>query len=268
MGIGTPTLLVNPNTASGTGISSGAFDTNAADETSTSAPAGALVGVYVSGADISDYATAIVDNQGNTYDVTAIPGSGSIISAAVGSLIAPAGGLSSGTEFKVTNHSGGAWVMLGAFYATGINSATPDKTGYIQGPSASTTFSSAITTGTLSQANELVVGFSAAVSVDFGSSYTPGVSFANFGLTLNGVAMDYQVVDSTGSVSYQPSWQASSTYLGLLLTFEGSSSSDSLANSQKMIFMRDWPAKLFKPVRKLFKPRRPKLIRPEPSFVF
>ena len=39
---------------------------------------------------------------------------------------------------------------------------------------------------------------------------------------------------------------------------------DTLANSQKMIFMRDWPSKLFKPVRKLLRPK-PKLT---PAFVF
>lgn len=36
---------------------------------------------------------------------------------------------------------------------------------------------------------------------------------------------------------------------------------------QSVIFMRDWPARLFKPVRKLLKARRPRLILPEPSFV-
>jgi hypothetical protein len=110
-----------------------------------------------------------------------------------------------------------------AEYFTGIATSSPlDVTGTLgSGTSTTNTPITGIATGTLSQANEIVLGI-VGISSSF-SNYASNSPFTN--LTASGsstaVAWGYDIVSSTSSVTYAPQWTTARPYGANVVTFKG-----------------------------------------------
>lgn len=109
--------------------------------------------------------------------------------------------------------------VLHAVSITGIKSVSPlDKTNSSVGSSTSASTAS----GTLSQANEIII---AGAFVDSGSAYAANSPFTNSYNNTNSVSqfftLDYDIVSATTTVTHAPSWTGSAPYNAVLATFIG-----------------------------------------------
>jgi hypothetical protein len=78
-----------------------------------------------------------------------------------------------------------------------------------------------ISTGTLAQAKEFIFGF--VVPYDTLGSITDATGFTRFdiGASYRDWLVEYQVVNSTSSVTWNPSWGTQTPYAWVLLSFKG-----------------------------------------------
>jgi hypothetical protein len=185
-------------------------------------PAGALglVAVVSSGVVSSNNVTGVTDGTNSYTRAAQQQGSGS--SDAELWYVANAAAVSSGTNFTVSYSGTTNGLCLASAFVTGILTVTPlDKTAL--GPGTATTSPSAAT-GTLTKSNEVIFGVffgggSAMSNAPGFTSLTPlQTNSTNSNAFMN---FAYQVVASTGSVTYAPT-QASANNTSLLVaSFEG-----------------------------------------------
>jgi hypothetical protein len=181
--------------------------------TTGDAPAGSLIFAFVGASNGSpDTITALTDSAGNTYTLAAqSAGAAGFFNTSIW-FCNDALHLPVGSTFTATTASAGTYVIA-AGYALGY-SGGKDKTTV---NSAITGTSASLASGVLTVANELVVAavYNQAASV----VYTEGAGFATL---INHASFDFawQIVSSTASVSYAPSWNTATNFTAVLATFE------------------------------------------------
>jgi hypothetical protein len=212
--IGTPTQL-------GVGTSStGVINiTTAADS-----PPGTLVVVATFGnaGSASFSATDSVSNCGGAYPAIA----NSAISGAAGMGVfycSVTSDLPNGGVITVNCGCSGD-VSATAFSVSGIATSSPlDQTGSITHGGTSSTSATATTTGTLSQASEIVVGVTG-VGSGYTSGWTQGAGFTSIGGetgNTKNIFTAYQVVSATTSISWTSSWTGAASYQSIVFSFIG-----------------------------------------------
>lgn len=215
--ISTPTNL-------GTATSSSGAATSLSITTGATVPAGAtiLLATYLTLVSSSGSAgvTSISDSAGNTY--TAVDSGAAVKNTAVGGpmvcyIANNVNQLNSGSSITINFASGQQSILMAASYVTGLTASPVDK---INNSTVSTTGSGAtVSTGTLSQPSEIVIGMMAALdqtSLSFtqASGFTTMTGPANVSNSnLSGFQWGYQIVSSTSSVSYTPSASLSGTFV-------------------------------------------------------
>ena len=227
MPIGTPTSLGSFR-SSNNPTSSNTFTT------STNLPGGACAFVWFAGGGNSSQAFHVssVSDGTNTYSQAYGIQNTSGANIDVELWIAPnCLAVSSGATITVSLSASpggsGSGCNIGAFYVTGLASIPTDKTAN----SLSNTATPSVTTGTLSQANEIVFGSS--FNEDATPSYTESSGFTNLFASIasagQAAALSYQIVSSTSSVTYAPTWSATGivSVTTIIVSFEGGSSSAS-----------------------------------------
>ncbi len=210
MTIGTPLSL-------GTGSASGAGATTINITTANNIAAGDLVfcGFHAGGASLPSLSSVSVGSNTLARAVNVTSG------ATVVELwyVANAAAVAAGQTMTVTFSAlvgGGPAAEACAGTVSGIATSLPlDKTA----SQATITTSPSVSSGTLSQASEIAIGFAVQ-----NSTYTESAGFANLNnVTQSGdvAELSYQVVASTASVTYAPTWSGSALAETLLATFKG-----------------------------------------------
>lgn len=223
MAIGTPVQL---GTKTGT---SGAASTLIIT-TGANAPAGNLINVFASCGTTSTTITGVTDSAGNTYT----PGTAIVSVGSNGRInhfyCANPVLLSSGGTITVTYGSTSGSKYASAISTSGLATTTPlDKEG--AGSQSSSALSASVATGTLNQADELILGF---VHCDNGGgdTFTEASGFtANSLASINptgALHSGYQIVSSTSTVTYAPSWNVLRGYEGNVVSFKMASAADTL----------------------------------------
>lgn len=218
--IGTPVTL-------GSTVSSAATRSSATHTTTAAIPAGSLAIVAVfapfGGAQtissISDGTNSYASAVTNAYD-----GSTQLVAAIYYKENAAA--VSSSATITVT-FSGSTITqptVISALYVTGVQTSSPlDKTNSGT-TSAGTTYASG-TTGALTQANEIAIGFigeyNASVTITEGSGFTTLNSPRQGSGSNYNANLAYQIVSATTALNYQPSTSANTYGKALIATFKG-----------------------------------------------
>lgn len=206
MAIGTPVQL-------GTGSGNGGSHVIT---TVANCPAGNLI-VISTCLSLTSSIASIVDSAGNTYtildSVTGNPGL--FVSYCANCLNLPSGG-----TITLTTSSGGTAQRSTAMCVSGIATSSPVDTSNHTATGSAATSATSVSTGTLAQASELVVGVSTFVTAI--SGYTPGGSFTAIGgvSTSSGVQNAYQIVSAATAVAYAPSWTTASNYRTDIVSFK------------------------------------------------
>lgn len=194
--------------------------------TTSTAPTGSTVVVGISLNTNNGLTVASVNDGTNTYtkiDSTGVIGSLSEISLWYATLAAP---LSSGAKITATlsgaySGSGNACVMDAA-YMTGLAATPLDKFAHV---SSSSGTSLSVSTGILSQATELIIGFGGDISGLGSTVYNGASGFNNVNkgsAASSGVsALDWKIVSATSSISFNPSWGSAIRMGGVVATFKG-----------------------------------------------
>ncbi len=132
-----------------------------------------------------------------------------------------ASAVSSGASLTATisgSLAGGAPALsLQALRVSGIIAAPLDAVN----SQVATTSTPTVATGVLAKANEIVVG---GAFNDASTAETPPAGFTALSTTSQsgyGTSQDYKVVNSTGSVTYNPTWGGSGHCITLVATFKG-----------------------------------------------
>lgn len=185
-----------------------------------SCPAGDIVVAMAVWETISVSANALSDSGSNTWSSNIDTNATSGLRASMLSYSVLTTGLTGGTStitfpFSASQSSG----AVGAMCITGAVVTTLDTHNNIVNGIASTT-ATTVSTGTLGNATEAVVGL---IATNTGTSYSCGGSFSletnhNGGVSA-GIAMCAQAVSSNASVSFAPSWTNSSTYISNVVSF-------------------------------------------------
>ena len=215
--IGTPTQL-------GVGT---ATNGNISITTGADAPPGSLI-IVVASATNTHALSGVADNAGNcasAYSAAANSTQSGAVTLGVyyclTTIDLPSGGVISVTLNSSHNMSATAFAVT-----TGIAASPLDKSGTIQTATSGTSATST-STGALSQAVEIVVGV---LALDGGTSggFTPGGSFSSIGGELansKGAYVAYQIVNSTSSVAWAPSWSGSTDWQSSVYSFKGAAAS-------------------------------------------
>lgn len=204
MALGTPTSIGTRRVGAGT--------TTVVLTTTASVPAGAMIFVLAATPNGDTVAiSSCADSVGNTYTAgTSYTPGGSTDGRIRPFWVPNATALGSGGTITVTCSGTGEVKYLSACYVTGADTTTPlSDEGPGQGLGLSST---SISTGTLSNANCVVFGIIAGDNMNngafsSGTGFTTGVD--NAGGTRS--VISYQIVTSTASVTYNPSWVGNSS---------------------------------------------------------
>lgn len=135
---------------------------------------------------------------------------------------AGASAVSSGATLSVTFSGATSGVMVSAIRVSGILLSSPLDAAPAGATGSGTSLS--ISSGVLAQPKEILVG---ATTLNSNPTFTQSAGFTSVGSTLfnAGIATSasfaYQIVQSTSSVSYAPSWSSSQPYAGTLVSFKG-----------------------------------------------
>lgn len=196
-------VIVAPRSL-GSAQQSGSGNTTTVITTSAAINAGDVVVVFF--ADSSNLLTSVSgigDGSANSYALIKKQNGGSLSNIEMWAAV-NAVPLSSGTSITVTHGSTVASDanVAGAVAIAGLLRSSPtDATNGV-----ASTANPSLTTGTLSQANEIVLG----ASVRPGTSYGGAAGFTSlFDVTVPSgttLAADYVIVSSTASVTYTPIW--------------------------------------------------------------
>lgn len=185
---------------------------------------------------------------------------GTVFAAAYG-LLAPAVGVHLTFAAAWTNSVPFVWGFVPLKGVTQASVAAAFTNFVNNTATASTTISATITDGSSRPANNLDLAFvgdtGQAISLTTGQT-----DVGNKTTTVNDWDMSYGVGSASQAFGYSATIGATWAEIGLTVVGD----TFALSGSPR-IFMRDWPARLFQPVRKFLRPR--KLILPdEPEFAF
>jgi hypothetical protein len=204
MAIGTPRLLGTDTGSTSVSILIGA-----------AVNAGDLIVVVLKVANSATITTAS-DTAGDTFSI----GDNTAAVRSKYVYVANAAGMAAGSNITV-NFSASASASAVAFAVSGIANASPvDKTNNIA--TGTGTSATSVSTGTLAQADELVIGI-LANSTNI-TAFVPGGSFTTIS-TSTVLSTAYQIVASTAAVSWAPSWTSSTTYDSDVISFKGAAAS-------------------------------------------
>lgn len=213
MAIGNPVNL-------GTGTASGAGATTITISTLAAISAGDLITVWVTmgGSSLSTVSSI-------TVGTNTLIKADSVSSGGTGIELwykENASSVASTTNLTVTFSAlvgGGPGAEAGASTTSGV--LTASSLDLTPAGFAGTTNSPSISTGTLSQANEIVFG----VVYHAAGTYMTSAGFADINSVLNNVGdfdyFSYEIVASTASVTYNPSFSTSTITLAVVATFKG-----------------------------------------------
>jgi hypothetical protein len=193
--------------------------------TSVDAPAGSLIVVAVGCWDNQNSTIiSVTDSALNTYDI-AVQATAPSVSAPCGIAYClnstndlPSGGTITITQSGLVQAILGAWIVSGA---NGGLDAAP--AGVTPGAGAS---SVSISTGTLAQANEIVFGFvTTSQSISVLSNPSGFTELWNNTATPPGpidntMAFSYNIVSSTSTVTYNPSWTSAVNVASVMASFK------------------------------------------------
>lgn len=215
MSIGTPVNIGTNRVAAGS--------STATITTTTVVNSGDLILVIVNLATVSHTINSVTDSAGNTYTA-----GNDTSNATWGHRSRPfycpnARYLASGSTITVTFSGTGGVKYMNALSISGVSTSTTSSLD-VQGPgSAPDPFATSMTvaSGTLSQANEIAIGW---VFVGFsagGTGFTDGSGFTNVSNNVgtSRLSVSQQIVSSTSSVTYNPSGWANGYYGGNVITF-------------------------------------------------
>lgn len=215
MPIGTPVQLATfvANNISGNSIT-----------TTVDAPAGSLIIVFVSAwAGTNGTATTVIDSASNTYtlavqNVATVgqPYPGAIFYCLNSANDLPIGGTVTVSNSGSINQNVGIWKVSGA--NGGLDAI--NKT-FSSGTSLS------ISTGTLTSSSEIVFGGVGTAGSMTGYTIGSGFTELFFGFTgsMSAAGFGYQIVSSTTSVTWAPSWTGGGNKFGVLASFKATAGS-------------------------------------------
>ena len=210
MAIGTPTLV-------GTSIVSGSLTTSAAIVAGNLVVIG--VGFYIeTPTSVSDgtntYTAALGLNAGSRYGSLWYCANVQAVASGATVTISPSGG------------RGMAAVMA---QVSGVATTTPfDSTGAGgTNPTSGVSLLPSVTTGTLSQASEIVFAVASYGQSAGAPVYTESANFTNVGIAANTsgneafIALSYDIVSSTSAITYAPSLDRSASWVACAAPFTG-----------------------------------------------
>ena len=211
MAIGTPVELGVH--AQGTASTSNVLTTSAA------APAGDAIIVIIQLPITATTTPTVADTASNSYTVTTPQAFGVTGKLCVARCANPAA-LSSGSTITVS-WSGSGKSTIGACSVSGLDPTAPlDVTGTtVTGTGASAT----VSTGGLSQADEIVFGMVATSGTAGAFTQATGfTAFSSIGVGTGNIETrwGYKIVSSTSSVTYNPSWATSRIYGANVYSFK------------------------------------------------
>jgi hypothetical protein len=220
---GTPTQLF-----AGSNLTSGNPQTTTAD-----APIGSLIVVLIAAWNSSNgTVSSVTDSAGNTYTLAAqgaatvgIPYPSAIYFSSNTPNDLPNGGTITVTNSGAVNQSYGAWSVSGC--NGGLDTHTTGN--------ASGVTSSSLSTGALAQANEIVFGTTSTAGSLSGLANSAGFTEIAFAPSGNAMAGAYDVVSSTSSVTYNPSWSGSITVAQVLASFKATAAGGTATASQFLL---------------------------------
>lgn len=194
--------------------------TNVLTTSGFAAPPGSLIVVTVSFATVADTLTSVSDSAGNTYVVLENEtGTGIGVGWAYcvnSTTNLPIGGTITGT------FGGSVTTELTANYVTGIVLVGPVDVSAKTSNGLAATAAASVATGTLSQANEILFAVIGAPTtfgaVTFGGSWLAAIGA---GAATPALAVGYQIVASTASVAWAPTWVNAVNYVSDLISFKG-----------------------------------------------
>jgi hypothetical protein len=207
--VGTPTAIM----AVATGVTSG---TSA--PTNVDAPVGSLIVVSAALWNTPDgTVTGCTLSSGDTLTQAAQPAPASgAFNQSLWYVSNSAHDLPSGGSVTCTTSNGSAYA-LGAWKVSGANGGLDASVSSNSGNASSIT----IATGTLAYANEIVFGSERYTE----GTYTEGAGFTTLTNAANSVTAAYEIVSSTGSVTWAPSWSSGSNASGTVASFKATGAS-------------------------------------------
>lgn len=219
MPIGTPQkLILVSNSANSTHVT-----------VTSTAPAGSLIVVACAcWSSTNGVVSSVTDSQGNSYTIVQNAAAASVpYPGAIAYCLNSASTLTSGIDWisvtsTAVSQSTGAWSMSGA--NSGIDVSIPTTGFGIKGKT--------ISTGTLAQNNEIIFGLTATAGNLSGFTNSAGFTELAFGIAGSGNAFGfaYDIVSSTSSVSYSPTWTNNNNVALVLVSFKGLSVSSGIHN--------------------------------------
>jgi hypothetical protein len=193
--------------------------TNVLTTAGNACPTGSTIILFWSSVTTSSTLSSVADSAGNTWQTPIDNNTGNTVHLAFAYAVNTGSSLAIGGTITATN-SLSAGTNVGAICGGGLATSSPlDKSGLFQ-TGASATSATTNSTGTLTLANELIVG-GLAINNNSGT-ITCGGSFAKTVTSTTGpsFAICTLIVSSTASVGWNPSWVNANSYNDDLVTFE------------------------------------------------
>lgn len=214
MAIGTPLGLGTHNqVASGTNI----LTTSTND-----CPVGSFIIVYVSFTTIADTLSSVADSAGNSYTVLENE-LGTAIGIGIAYCISSTFDLPVGGTITATM-GGTVTSEIGASCVSGIAISSPIDVSAKTSNGLAATAAASVSTGTLSQPTEILFGLLACTAstgaITLGGSWNQLANSSSSASTPT-VTIAYQIVSSTASVAWAPTWSTARNYVTDLITVKG-----------------------------------------------
>lgn len=192
--------------------------TNILTTATNACAAGSLIVVQASYGTLADPLSSVVDSAGNTYQTPIDVISGTSIGSAWAYAINTSSNLPVGGTITAT-FAGANANAIQAVCIGGADTSTPLDKSNNTAQGTGTTSASTVSTGTLSNTAEVVLGTLANPTAP--GTVTCGGSFTK--IAFNGtpsVNLCYQIVASSSSVSFAPTWVNSVNYVTDLISFQ------------------------------------------------
>lgn len=211
LGVGTPaTLGLTNSTASATGVITTATN---------DCPVGSTIILAAAYTTIADTLSGVADSGGNAWQTPVDNTTATTVGIGFAYALntahdLPIGGTITATFGGATNSQVRAICVQGLALAAALDAHNHTATG----TAASAT---SVATGTLSQANEFVLGMLGTAATAAG--YTPGVGYSNYSTgntNAPSITMSFKTVFATTSATYAPGWTTSTNYVSNIVSFK------------------------------------------------
>lgn len=193
--------------------------TNVLTTTTNDCPVGSLIVVTAGYVTVADTLSSVIDSAGNTWATPFDNIAGTGIGIGWAYAVNTANDLPIGGTITAT-FGGSVATQLNAVCISGAATAAPLDVASQSANGASATSATTVNSGTLSQANEILIG--GFVSATASNTVTCGGSYTRIN-TASGTpsgTMCTQIVSSTSSVSFAPTWVTSANYVTDLVSFK------------------------------------------------